>query len=403
MTSSVVSSPLIVYPPRTPESFHGDAFEDVEDWLEHFERVADFNEWDEAQKLRNVYFALEESARTWYVNHEAALSSWQEFRRQLLATYASTDRREKAENALQARNQRTNESVGMYIQDMSRLFKSADPNMTENKKLRHLMRGVMEELFAGLVRNPPRSVAEFRTEATTIEKALQQRAHHYNRDVSSAPADLLSASPGSNTEELVELARSIVKEELRKLQSSQAMPTVSTLAAVICDEVRHAILQPGFEVPPVHLEQMPPVRRMPTYADVLCQPSVHNAPFAAPSSRQPTPRSEPLLAELRPRKSDVWRVPDRTPFCFHCGEAGHLYRMCPYRRAGLRGFTLNATCPRNGERPVEMQDYLSRQQDSAARYQHQPRSPASTRFRSPSPRPSSSSPGRRSLSPRQEN
>ncbi|XP_075529543.1 uncharacterized protein LOC142561134 [Dermacentor variabilis] len=245
MTSAVASSQLIVYPPRTPESFHGDTFEDVEDWLEQFERVADFNGWDETRKLCNVYFALEESARTWYVNHEATLSSWEEFRRQLLATYASTDRREKAEHALQARNQRTNESVGMYIEDMSRLFTRADPNMIEEKKLRHLMRGVKQELFAGLVRNPPHSVAEFRTEATTIEKALQQRAHPYNRDVTSAPADILSAGPGSNTEALRELVRSIVKEELRKLQLPEATPTVSTLAAVIRDEVRHAIVQPG--------------------------------------------------------------------------------------------------------------------------------------------------------------
>nr|XP_054929118.1 uncharacterized protein LOC126535649 [Dermacentor andersoni] len=270
MTSPVASSQLIVYPPRTPESFHGDTFEDVEDWLEQFERVADFNGWDETRKLRNVYFALEESARTWYVNHEATLSSWEEFRRQLLAAYASTDRREKAEHALQARNQRTNESVGMYIEDMSRLFTRAGPNMSEEKKLRHLMRGVKQELFAGLVRNPPHSVAEFRAEATTIEKALQQRAHHYNRDVTSAPADILSAGPGSNTEALRELVRSIVKEELRKLQLPEATPTVSTLAAVIRDEVRHAILQPGREEPPAHHDQPPPVRRVPTYADVLC-------------------------------------------------------------------------------------------------------------------------------------
>ncbi|XP_049513379.1 uncharacterized protein LOC125940825 [Dermacentor silvarum] len=100
--------------------------------------------------------------------------------------------------------------------------------------------------------------AEFHTKATTIEKALQQRAHDYNRDVSSAPADLLSAGPGSNTYALRKLVRSIVKEELRKLQPPQATPTVSTLAAVIRDEVRHGILQPGFEAPPVHLKQAPP-------------------------------------------------------------------------------------------------------------------------------------------------
>nr|XP_054923421.1 uncharacterized protein LOC129383124 [Dermacentor andersoni] len=106
------------------------------------------------------------------------------------------------------------------------------------------------ELFAGLVHNPPHGVVEFGTEATTIEKELQQRAPHYNRDVTSAPADLLSAGPGSNTVALRELVPSIVKEALRKLQLPVATPTVSTLAAVIRHEVCHAILQPRREEPP---------------------------------------------------------------------------------------------------------------------------------------------------------
>ncbi|KAH8026998.1 hypothetical protein HPB51_001313 [Rhipicephalus microplus] len=106
----------------------------------------------------------------------------------------------------------------------------------------------------------------------------------------------------------------------------QVMPTVSTLAAVIRDEVRHAILQPEPEPQPVRLEQPLQTRRMPTYADALRQPAVHNASFVAPSTRPSASHGSPFLGELRPRKSDVWRTPDWTPLCFHCGEAGHLYR-----------------------------------------------------------------------------
>lgn len=406
MATAGSTSELIVSPPCLPEPFHGDSHEDVEDWLEHFERVARTNAWDETRKLGRVYFALQDSAKVWFENHEAVITTWEDFRQHLLAAYASTDRREKAENALQSRSQRTNESVSMYVEDMCRLFKRADPNMTEEKKLRHLMRGVKQDLFAGLVRNPPRTVAEFRTEATTIEKALQQRARHYNRDASSAPVDVLSAGQSNNSETLRELVRSIVREEIQKLMQPQVMPTVSTLAAVIRDEVRHAILQPEPEPQPVRLEQPLQTRRMPTYADALRQPAVHNASFVAPSTRPSASHGSPFLGELRPRKSDVWRTPDWTPLCFHCGEAGHLYRTCPYRRAGLRGFSVNAPCPRNGERPMEIEDYLSRQQLPSASFQHQPRSPAPKRYRSPSPRrPSSpfSGPPRRSTSPRQEN
>ncbi|KAH8023920.1 hypothetical protein HPB51_019437 [Rhipicephalus microplus] len=85
----------------------------------------------------------------------------------------------------------------MYIEDMSRLFRRADPNRAEEKKLQHLMRGVKEELFAGLVRNSPRSLAEFRSEATMIEKTLQQRARQYNRNVSHIMAALQAGSRGT--------------------------------------------------------------------------------------------------------------------------------------------------------------------------------------------------------------
>ncbi|KAG0411591.1 hypothetical protein HPB47_011263 [Ixodes persulcatus] len=46
-----------------------------------------------------------------------------------------------------------------------------------------------------------------------------------------------------------------------------------------------------------------------------------------------------------PRKTDVWRTADRRPLCYHCGEADHIYRSCPYRRLGLRGFHPNDPRP----------------------------------------------------------
>ena len=77
MAAQATPSPshIVVDSPRTPEVFHGDIFEDAEDWLEGFERVASLNGWDEARKLRYVYVALQDSARTWFENHEASLLS----------------------------------------------------------------------------------------------------------------------------------------------------------------------------------------------------------------------------------------------------------------------------------------------------------------------------------------
>ncbi|XP_077557462.1 uncharacterized protein LOC144172724 [Haemaphysalis longicornis] len=202
--------------PREPAHFHGEDYEDVEDWLEQFERVAAFNQWSATQKLQQAYFALEDGARTWFENWEASLRTWEDFRREVQAKFANADRREQAQRLLEARTQKPNESVAMFAEDMARLFKRADPDMAECKKLRHLMHGVKEQLFAGLVRNPPRTVQEFIREATAIERALQQRSRQYDRMGAKTSSSISAVIATDDDNRLRDLIRAVLREELAK-------------------------------------------------------------------------------------------------------------------------------------------------------------------------------------------
>ncbi|MDD9362760.1 MAG: hypothetical protein PV344_07550, partial [Anaplasma sp.] len=69
--------------PRTPTTFHGEVYEDVDDWLQHYERVARYNRWTPEQCLQNVYFSLEGTARTWFENHEGSTTTWESCKDQL--------------------------------------------------------------------------------------------------------------------------------------------------------------------------------------------------------------------------------------------------------------------------------------------------------------------------------
>lgn len=89
------------------------------------------------------------------------MTSWPEFRGRLLKTYGSDERKEKAEQDLLSRAQTPNESLAMFVEYMSFLFRRADPEMSKQVKVRYLMRVIKEQLFAGLVRSPPMTVAEF--------------------------------------------------------------------------------------------------------------------------------------------------------------------------------------------------------------------------------------------------
>lgn len=175
----------------------------------------------------------------------------------------------------------------MYYEDMSRLFGRADPNMAEDKKLRHLMRGVKQELFAGLVRNPPRTVLEFINEASTTERTLEQRSRQYDRSQSCTSVDVLSAALATSPDALRELIRSVVREELRRPQLPPALQTYDSLSQVVREEVRQAVQEPA------ELD-MPASRSSATYAAALQQTS----PYAAPNVAVATP-SPYATRELR--------------------------------------------------------------------------------------------------------
>ncbi|KAH9382950.1 hypothetical protein HPB48_023585 [Haemaphysalis longicornis] len=165
----------VVQQPRTPKVFYGEPYEVVEDWVDHFEWAAAFQVWDNDRIRRNVFYYLHEGARTWFENHELTLSSGEEFRQRLHASFRSSDHKANAEAALQARNQRQNVSATKYTEDMVRLFRSAYFAMTDDKKTLHLM-CFKQDIFAGLIRSLSKTAAEFVSESTAIEKALHQRS-----------------------------------------------------------------------------------------------------------------------------------------------------------------------------------------------------------------------------------
>ncbi|XP_077548426.1 uncharacterized protein LOC144161675 [Haemaphysalis longicornis] len=382
--------------PRTPAIFHGEVFEDVEDWLEQFERVASFNQWDARQKLREVYYALEHGARTWFENREARLSTWEEFRQELLESFATTDRRDLAQRLLESRIRKPNETVTMFTEDMARLFKRADPEMSEPRKLRYLMHGIKEQLFAGLVRNPPRTVKDFVREATAIERALQERCRQFNRvnGTSSGTAGALTSMANDTT--LRDIIRSIVREELQLSGIGGLEPAPASVADVVRQEIRQALSIVEQQVQPPQASYVTALRRQLPIAHTPLPPlAPRTDPRLQRADSATYSRSQQQSSYgTQVRKTDVWRDDNNQPLCYHCGEAGHVYRRCPYREIGLRGYSPAASRPRFGQRPAEIEAYLAARQSPAPILRRSQSPPPSILRRSQSPS-SGSSPDRR--------
>lgn len=274
------------------------------------------------------------------------------------------------------------------------------------------MRGVKEQLFAGLVRNPPTTVAEFINEATTMERTLQYRSSQYERHDVTPAACFIGAD--SERHALAEFIRSVVRDELRQLQAAGPQPPVSDLTDLIRNEIRQVVTP---------LAPTRPEAPVLTYAAALRSPAPHGPDptmgrmdqashrFQGTSSTPPPASRFPSAPTYRPSgsrqnatKASVWRTSDNRPLCYHCGEAGHVYRNCQYRQLGLRGFHPDARCPRYGERPRDIEAYLTGQQAPRLGQRPQSRSPSPRRPTSPSIPSSSYAPFRgRSPSPHRGN
>ncbi|KAH8018594.1 hypothetical protein HPB51_009033 [Rhipicephalus microplus] len=155
---------------------------------------------------------------------------------------------------------------------------------------------------------------------------LFRRAEPSNRGVH--PSEVTSVTLGNDISALQELTRALIKEELQKMQVNASPVEQLSVAEMVRAELRQALHAP----PQCKAPQQRQCVEM-SYAEAVRRPpSCSSASVFYPSERRAQQmevgfrlRSPPLIAEARPRKSDIWRTPEHRPLCFHCGEAGHVY------------------------------------------------------------------------------
>ncbi|GFT65089.1 retrotrans_gag domain-containing protein [Trichonephila clavipes] len=114
MPTEQEAKPAVVTPSlqqwRSPSTFRGAPGEDPLKWLKEYDRVANFNKWDDMMCLANVYFFLDGTARQWYVNNEDALDSWEAFKNGLSGLFGDRQKyTRRAEEQLKCRAQRSGE------------------------------------------------------------------------------------------------------------------------------------------------------------------------------------------------------------------------------------------------------------------------------------------------------
>ncbi|GFS92893.1 CCHC-type domain-containing protein [Trichonephila clavipes] len=374
MPTEQEAKPAVVTPSlqqwRSPSTFRGAPGEDPLKWLKEYDRVANFNKWDDMMCLANVYFFLDGTARQWYVNNEDALDSWEAFKNGLSGLFGDRQKyTRRAEEQLKCRAQRSGESTQSYIQSVLGLCQEVNPLMKEDEKVSHLMKGVAEDIYQALLTREINDTASFTKWCNYIEDMKQKRV---GRPRFERLPNVVPVASLTDETDLVSLIRTIVREEVHRLvnQTQESLDSdPQSLEEIVQDEVER-VLAPVSTKPTE-------TRPRPTYAAVTRK-------YRAPVQKFPP----------EPRKTDVWRTADNRPVCFHCGRPGHVMRYCRERKAVFD----NSRNRRRNFDDVGTEEEI-RRPNSSRRFTPSPtrgRSPI-RRYRSPSPYlRSSQSPGRRS-------
>ncbi|UYV70043.1 K02A2.6-like, partial [Cordylochernes scorpioides] len=234
--STQVSNYVVQHLPRNPSIYSGEDGEDLQKWLKGYARVARYNHWDETLCLTKVYFYLSGTALKWFENNEESIQTWKEFTSQLENVFGKKENSKlQAEKKLKTRAKLKGESTEFYIQDLLCLCKEVDPQMSEEDKISHLMKGIAEELYQALLPRDVQSTEQFITECRRVEALRCRRVTptKYER-----LPNVASLCDQDDREDLSSLIRKIVREEIQQaLDSPQEEPKIAANEDLVREEI----------------------------------------------------------------------------------------------------------------------------------------------------------------------
>ncbi|XP_077532506.1 uncharacterized protein LOC144144881 [Haemaphysalis longicornis] len=318
------------HPQREPRGFWGKEEEDVEEWLTHFKRVSRYNRWDASAQLSNVVFSSNGTALTWFENQEEKLTTSDRFVEEILARFGdSAAKKKKAEQTLLQRAQVPGETCSTYIEEVLKLCRIINPQMSEEDKVGHLLKGIAEDVYHFLIsREKLESAADVIQQCRTFEALKTRRiTPKFGRLTNVTTVASVDDNPPPD---LADTIRRIVREELARHQAYQDnIDRGHTREDYFIQELQANTLQPsnaGFND-----------RNFVTGRESSRRVLDHESARYGPENF----RRRPQRPYYPPRFHDAYdeyttgreREP---PVCYKCGVAGHISRYCRRRRQGTR-------------------------------------------------------------------
>lgn len=166
-------SKTITSPPKI-EHFHGTEGEDVNRWLDQYNFAADSQSWDDADRLRKLPQFLRDDAYDWFVTYvrdsdkKEEVDSFEKVSKLLLSDFYPIESKEFHRNELEKLTQGSR-SVGTYLLKVAALCHLVDPRMSEEEKMRRMMKGMSSRIAQSVYESKPATSRDLIRKAKEIE------------------------------------------------------------------------------------------------------------------------------------------------------------------------------------------------------------------------------------------
>jgi hypothetical protein len=171
-----MSAPTVTSTSRSniqPEIFYGLPSEDVEEWFERFELIAQHNGWDDIKKRHVLPLYLGGTAILCFRSCGHQALTYIELKAKFLSSFASVNPAYFAQERLNSRHQGDNEPLEGYAFAIQGLCLKVDRNMPDTMRRDHFLRGLQAKIKERLIPMQPATFEEALRMARLYEHAYQ--------------------------------------------------------------------------------------------------------------------------------------------------------------------------------------------------------------------------------------
>lgn len=127
-------------------------------------------------KIINVgsYFTV--LAETWLNNNRSTFTTWPDFKPEFTNVFGiPAVPKLQAEMRLREQAQQAGETFTNYIADVVHLCRRANPAMTENNKIKHILKGIEDDAFQMLLSKNPQAISDVVNWCQSYDELRKQR------------------------------------------------------------------------------------------------------------------------------------------------------------------------------------------------------------------------------------